>query len=197
MKKSLIALTLLAAATSALAGGLRMTGGYDYLRPNKGQPDALRYQQSAFVGVAYGTTLGIFDAKAIGVQTVAGVKDHAAGYELGYSNGFKTSTGGLLTGRVAYGKLNLVDLKTGVMRENQRYYSLGGELAAPISHRTGAFIAYEHKQGMTTGTPISNKWTVGADLKATNNVGLRVSYAYANLDTLKENGFGVAVNYDF
>jgi hypothetical protein len=193
MKKSLIALALLA-ATSAFAGGTGFVS-YDYDRLNRGQ-GPLRYQQTVKTGVAFDTGLGTVDLAGIGRQLVGTAKDNNLGVEVGYGLKHKYM-GATLGARAAWTRVNLVDTHNRTFRGRSEYYTLGADLSAPLSSNTAAFVGYTHLSPLNGGTSRANRTTLGLDLKLTSAMSARLGYAYTVQDGQSLNGFTTAVSYDF
>lgn len=193
MKKSLIALALLA-ATSAFAGGTGFIS-YDYDRLNKGQGPQ-RYQQTAKTGFAFDTGLGTVDLAGIGRQLVGTAKDNNLGVEVGY--GLKHKYQGVTLGaRAAWARINLVDTHNRTFRGRSEYYTLGADLSAPLAKDISAFVGYTHLSPLNGGTSRANKTTLGVDLALTSTLSARLGYAYTVQDGQSLNGFTTAVSYAF
>jgi hypothetical protein len=193
MKKSLIALALLV-TTSAFAGGTGFIA-YDYDHANKGQ-GPLEYQHAVKTGVAFDTGLGTVDLAAIGRQLNSPARDNNLGVEVGY--GIKHKYQGVTLGaRAAWARVNLVDTHNRTFRGRSEYYTLGAELAAPVSKDVGAFVGYTFLKPLNGGTPQSNRTTLGVDLALTSAMSARLGYAYTVQDGQKLNGITTAVSYAF
>jgi hypothetical protein len=194
MKKTLLALALVATSLAATAG---VTGfsTYDYDRANQGQ-GGWQSQHELHVGAAVTTAIGTFDGAGVYRQLVTGVRDDNAGFEVGYGAGIKLGSLGL-NGRAAYGQINQVDIRTGGFSGNSAYYSLGAEASLPVASNVTAFGGYRFRGDANGDTPIQNRYTVGADIAVNKALTVRAGYAFTKQGGVNFNGLTTAIAYKF
>lgn len=194
MKKSLIAVTLLA-ATSAFAG-ITATTSYDYDNVNSSK-NKLTAQHEGTLGLAYGTKFGTVDAAVTGRRLDTANNDYNLGFEVGYTNGIKLGAVNL-KGRAAYGRFNQVETKTAGFSGNSSYYSLAAEASTPITKQVTAFGGVRMRNGINAETPgISTRYTAGVDVAVVKGLTARVGYAFTKQEGLNLNGITTAVSYAF
>lgn len=184
MKKALIAILALS-ASAAFAQQVTGFTKYDY---DKAVNDGGTVQELA-VGVAVGTSIGTFDAAAVGNRYSFGSVENVTGSEFGYSNGVNLLAGKVV-GRAALGQRN------GVPGGNVRYYSLGAEFTAPVTEKLGVFAGYRHRNS-TNFKSVENRYVVGVDYAVTKNLAARVGYATTKRDGVSFNGVTSALSYAF
>lgn len=183
MKRTLIAAALALSAFASSAAGITGYTLYDYDR-NEGRPySALHTGQ---VGLKLSTSLGSFDAAVLGTQAVTRTRDNSTGAEFGYSAGFNIKSLSV-TGRAAVGQV-----------DNAKYYSLGAEVAAPLSDKVSLFAGYKHTNSVSKEADVSNRYTVGADVNVTKKLAVRLGYARtAVVNMPRANGVTTGVSYAF
>jgi hypothetical protein len=201
MKKLLLTLALCASFASAFAGtGASSFIRYDYDHVNHaGATPGLEYRHEVIVGGAVDTGFGIVDAGVIGRQlNTDSSRDNNLGYEFGYTVARKFQ-GAKVSARAGYGAINKVDLRSGAFSGNSKYWSLGGEVSAPLSQNLSAFVGYRHRNGLNALTPVAdNRVTAGVDLALTQGASVRLGYAYGTgTGLVKTNGITTALNFEF
>ena len=190
MKKTLTLIALSAAlSASAQVTSLSATVGasYDSVAGGSG------FRAGSAIGLVAVTPVGVFDGSVTGQTNRFGAEDDVLGFDVGYSNGLKL-TSGTLTGRVGYGRRNQVNVG-----DNVEFYSLGAEFAAPVAKNVGVFVGYRHRN--TTRTDVSNfaenRWAAGADYQLNSKIGIRAGLSRTTVGGTKMNGALAAVTYKF
>lgn len=194
MKKTILALTLMA-ATAAASANVTAFVKADYANANSGQP--LHSQYEVATGAALKTTLGTLDAALLGQRIKTRIEDDGLGFELGYSNGLKLGTV-KVTGRVSYGRVNQLRTRVAGFKGNTEFYGIEAEAALPVTKGITAFVAARHRNGIDTDTPAAaNRLTVGADIAVTKGITARVGYSHTKQNNVNLNGLTTAVTYAF
>ena len=185
LKKTFIAAALaLATLTATAAGpGLTVFSTYDY---DKAEAAKWSSDHTLKAGLKLKTSLGTFDAAAVGAQRVTNKRADSYGAEVGYSLGVDLK-GLVITGRAAYGEV-----------EKAKYYSMGVEATQQVTPVFGVFGGYRHTNGVSAVTPSAvNRYTVGVDMTLTKALSVRLGYARAALLNENTNGVTTAVSYSF
>ena len=195
MKKTILTISLILAAVASQAAALTVFSGGDYERSISGKSS----EYDGRVGASLGTSYGSFDAALLGRELVSSKnRDNNVGFEVGYSNGMKLGPVSL-TGRAAFGRINLVNGKAAVLsyKGNSEYLSVGAEGGLRLTPDVSAFVGYRFTDGLNAVTPIQNRVTAGADVSLTKQVGLRVGYLHDVQIGTKLNGVTTSLSYKF
>lgn len=191
MKKTLLAavaaLTLSTAAVAQVKGVYGTAGfAYDNVQGGPGQRTGLA------VGAIADTSVGKFDGSVTVQSNRFGKEDDVAGFDVGYSNGLQL-TAGTLTGRVGYGRRNLVDLGT-----NFQFYTVGLEFAAPVAPKTGVFVGYRHRNTFDSGSDFAEgRFSAGVDYQVDSKIGVRVGATLTEVGGVNLRGVALTGTYKF
>jgi hypothetical protein len=188
MKKTLLALALVASTFAASAMTVTGTAKYDYDRAES-FPVSL-HRGTVSVGFGFGA-LGTVDAGAV-VDQARGYGAHATGdgFELGYTNGVKFGAFGL-SGRAGYSR---------VADENGHINvtSLAANASYALTPTVSLVGGVEHLRLRTDiGNAIANRATIGAEVAVTKNVSVKALYARTRAEGYNANGLTTAVSYKF
>jgi hypothetical protein len=140
------------------------------------------------------TAIGAFDA---GVLVDRLNSNNSRGYEVGYSNQLGYG-GATLMGRVAYGRLNDVDVTGGGFRDHASFTSYEVEGKMPVATDLSAFVGYRHrKDNGDVNAFAQNRYTAGVDYAVDSSLSVRAGVATARQAGSQTVGLTTALNYAF
>lgn len=191
MKKSLIALAILAAASIASA---QTTVGVEYdLHKIK---NGTRLSHYGAVGITQGTKYGNFDGWLQGMRMTGNNQaiDNIAGWEVGYSYAFPITNKLTLTPRLAYGELNGINIGDRDIKAKYQLTTVEGSYA--LTGTVAPFVGLSHTRGVNADAIKSwNRVTGGIDYAIAKNTSLRLGLSHIQQPGVQQDGVFTILSY--
>jgi len=145
------------------------------------------------LGIAFDTEVGRVDASFIKNSGLPNQSTDAHGFELGYSTQLDTALGAV-TGRVGFGRRNLIDGNLGSFTAVHRYYTLSLEHSAALSSNINTFINFRHRNGLNSA-PVDNRLSAGFDFSVA-SITARLGYGVTRSSSTSH-GIHTSISYNF
>jgi opacity protein-like surface antigen len=191
MKKSLIALALIAACAAASAQ-TTISAEYDLHKIKNSQ----RYSNYGAVGLTQGTKYGNFDGWLQGMRQVGNHEsiDNIAGFEVGYSYALPVTNKLTVTPRIAYGELNGINIGTRDIKAKYQLTTVEGSYA--LTGTVAPFVGLSHTRGVNADAIHSwNRVTAGVDYALSKNTSLRVGLSHIQQPGVQQDGAFTILSY--